>query len=61
MSKSASPKSATFQLGRAPIALLDKLVAEQQRFKKAHGVELSLSEIARLLIEKGLEANGKKR
>ena len=38
-----------------------KIVAEQQRIAKANGIKPSLNEVARLLFERGLEANGKRR
>lgn len=38
-----------------------KILAEQQRLAKMTGIKPSINEIVRLLIERGLEANGKKR
>lgn len=37
-----------------------KIVAEQKRIEKETGVRVSLNEVVRVLIEKGLAANGKK-
>jgi hypothetical protein len=41
--------------------LYDKIVKKQQDAKKLTGFEPPLSEVARQLIERGLEANGKRR
>ena len=41
--------------------LYDKMLKKQQDAKRLTGFEPSLSEVARQLIERGLEANGKKR
>jgi hypothetical protein len=50
------------QLGlRITQTLYDKIVKKQQDAKKLTGFEPPLSEVARQLIERGLEANGKKR
>jgi hypothetical protein len=38
-----------------------KIIAEQRRIEKETGLKLTTNGIVRLLIEKGLEANGKKR
>lgn len=38
-----------------------RLIAEQKRIAKDSGVRVSLNEVVRILLEKGLEANGKKR
>lgn len=37
-----------------------KLIAEQKRLAKETGVRVSLNEVVRVLLEKGLAANGKK-
>ena len=39
----------------------EMLLAEQKRLGKLSGIEPSLNEVVRLLIERGLVANGKKR
>ena len=41
--------------------LYDKIVKRQQDAKKLTGFEPPLSEVARQLIERGLEANGKRK
>jgi hypothetical protein len=46
---------------RVPKSLHTKLVAEQQRIAKLTGIEPSLNEVTRMLLERGLEANGKRR
>jgi len=52
----------TKQLGiRVEKTLYKKLVDEQQKAKKLTGIEPNLSDVVRMLIEKGLEANGKRR
>lgn len=38
-----------------------KILAEQQRIAKMTGIKPSINEVVRLLLEKGLEANGRKR
>jgi len=38
-----------------------KIVAEQQRVAKMTGIKPSLNKVVRMLIERGLEARGKKR
>ena len=38
-----------------------KLVAEQKRIQKETGIKPSLNEVVRMLLEKGLEARGRKR
>jgi hypothetical protein len=38
-----------------------KIMAERQRVEKTTGIKLSVNGIVRLLIEKGLDANGKKK
>jgi hypothetical protein len=50
------------QLGlRISRTLYDKIVKKQQDAKKLTGFEPSISEVARQLLERGLEANGKRR
>ena len=50
------------QLGlRITKTLYNKIVKKQQDAKKMTGFEPPLSEVARQLIERGLEANGKRR
>ena len=46
---------------RIPKTLHSKLVAEQKRIKETIGIEPSLNEVTRMLLEKGLAANGRKR
>lgn len=59
---SMSDETETKQIGiRVEKALYQKLVDEQTRAKKHSGYEPSISDIVRTLIEKGLEANGKRR
>lgn len=41
--------------------LHSKILAEQQRISKLTGIKPSINETVRMLIERGLEANGKKR
>jgi hypothetical protein len=41
--------------------LHSKIVTERQRIEKMTGIEPSINEVVRLLLEKGLEASGKKR
>jgi len=38
-----------------------KIIAEQQRITKTTGIKPSINETVRMLIEKGLEANGRKK
>lgn len=38
-----------------------KIFLEQSRLQKLTGIKPSLNEVVRLLLEKGLEASGKKR
>jgi hypothetical protein len=38
-----------------------KILAEQRRLTKLTGIRPSLNEVVRLLLEKGLEANGRRR
>lgn len=38
-----------------------RIVAEQQRIAKSNGIKPSLNEVARLLFERGLEANGRRK
>ena len=50
------------QLGlRITKTMQTRIEKEQTRVKDLTGVDASISDIARMLIEKGLEANGKKR
>jgi len=46
---------------RVSPATYAKIVERQQELKRTTGVEASLSQIIRSLVEKGLEANGKRR
>jgi hypothetical protein len=41
--------------------LQTKILAEQQRLEKMTGIKPSINEVVRMLIERGLEANGKKK
>jgi hypothetical protein len=41
--------------------LHSKIVTERQRIEKMTGIEPSINEVVRLLLEKGLEASRKKR
>ena len=41
--------------------LYAELIAEQQRAEKLTGIKPSLTEVVRMLIERGLTANGRKR
>jgi len=41
--------------------LYNKILGEQARLKKETGIEPNMSQIVRMLIEKGIEANGKRR
>ncbi len=45
---------------RVPQALYDKVVAEQAKAKKITGIEPSISQVVRLLLERGLEASRKR-
>jgi hypothetical protein len=46
---------------RISASLHARIVEEQERVKKrADGIEQSFSDVVRMLIEKGLEANGKR-
>jgi hypothetical protein len=38
-----------------------KVLAEQERIAKLTGIKPSINEVVRLLLERGLEANGKRR
>lgn len=50
------------QLGvRITESMQTKIKKEQQKIKDLTGIDASISDVARMLIEKGLEANGKKR
>ena len=46
---------------RVSPATYAKIVERQQELKRTTGVEASLSQIIRSLVERGLEANGKRR
>jgi len=46
---------------RVPRQLHARLIVEQRRIAKLTGIEPSLNEIVRMLLEKGLEASGRKR
>lgn len=46
---------------RVPKSLHAALIAEQKRIAKLTGIEPSLNEVTRMLLERGLEANGKRR
>lgn len=46
---------------RVSKGLHSKIIAEQRRIEKETGIRLSTNGIVRLLIEKGLEANKRKR
>ena len=46
---------------RVPKQLRAKIVAEQQRIAKLTGIEPSLNEVMQMLLERALEANGKRR
>jgi hypothetical protein len=39
----------------------DRILVEQGRIAKANGIKPSLNEVVRLLIERGLEAKGRRR
>ena len=41
--------------------LYDKLVGRQQEVKKLTGIEPTVSDVVRMLLERGLEAKGKRR
>jgi hypothetical protein len=41
--------------------LNNKILAEQQRIGKMTGIKPSINEVVRMLLEKGLEANGRRR
>ena len=50
------------QLGvRITESMQAKIKKEQQKIKDLTGIDASISDVARMLIEKGLEANGKRR
>ena len=38
-----------------------EILTEQQRIAKLSGIEPSINEVVRLLLERGLKANGKRR
>jgi len=62
MKRSATNDRQDVVLGiRIGKGLQAKIVAEQQRLAKLTGIEPSLNEVVRMLIEKGLGAKGKKR
>ena len=46
---------------RVPRKLQGKILAEQQRIMKTTGIKPSINDVVQMLLEKGLEANGKKR
>jgi hypothetical protein len=46
---------------RVPKSLHAQIVAEQKRIAKLTGIEPSLNEVTRMLLERGLEANGQRR
>ena len=46
---------------RVSKALRAKILAEQQRIGKLTDIEPSLNEVLRMLLERGLAANGKRR
>lgn len=46
---------------RVPKSLHAKLIAEQRYIAKLTGIEPSINEVVRMLLEKGLEANVKRR
>jgi len=41
--------------------LQGRIIAEQQRLEKMTGIKPSINEVVRLLLEKGLQASGKKK
>jgi len=41
--------------------LYARIVKQQQEAKRLTGIEPSISEVVRLLVERGLDANGKRR
>ena len=52
----------SIQVGvRVSKTLHGKLVDEQQKAKKLTGIEPSISDVVRMLVERGIEANGKRR
>jgi hypothetical protein len=58
----ATKERQDFLLGvRVGKKLHTKIIAERRRVEKMTGIEPSINEVVRLLIEKGLEAGGKKR
>jgi hypothetical protein len=56
------PETGSIVMGaRVPRQLHARLIVEQRRIAKLTGIEPSLNEIVRMLLEKGLEASGRKR
>jgi hypothetical protein len=54
--------SETIVMGaRVPKQLHAEIVAKQQRIAKLTGIEPSLNEVVRMLLEKGLKVEGKRR
>ena len=55
-------KSEDRQIGaRVSDALYAKILDRQNEIKKLTGIEPSISDVVRMLIERGLESNGKRR
>ena len=55
-------KSEDRQIGaRVSDALYAKIIDRQSEIKKLTGIEPSISDVVRMLIERGLESNGKRR
>lgn len=46
---------------RVSKALQAKILAEQKRLEKMTGIKPSINEVVRMLLERGLEAKGRKR
>ncbi len=56
------PEPSTIVMGaRVPKSLHAKLVAEQRRIAKLTDIEPSLNEVVRMLLEKGLKTNERRR
>jgi hypothetical protein len=47
--------------GRVSKRLHAKILAEQQRIAKSNGIKPSINEVVRMLLERGLQTNGKRR
>jgi hypothetical protein len=47
--------------GRVSKRLFAEILVEQQRIAKLSGIEPSINEVVRLLLERGLKSNGKRR